>query len=147
MGTVSAIKLYKNYIFEILGKVFLFYTLGQQLKHVNVQINSHCTLKQLKSQMMSPYFCWSLLSFSLKTAGMKSESRKSSAMMAFPLDTIRRMAWPHRLFSAKKSTIMAERQKVKKSSCTFQSSVVLFQQMSQLTKRRGKGDRQREQGL
>lgn len=45
MGTVSAIKLYKNYIFEILGKVFLFYTLGQQLKHVNVQINSHCTLK------------------------------------------------------------------------------------------------------
>lgn len=56
---------------------------------------------------MSPYFCWSLLSFSLKTAGMKSERRNSSAMMAFPLETIRRMAWPHRLFSAKKSTIAA----------------------------------------
>lgn len=56
---------------------------------------------------MSPYFCWSLLSFSLKTAGMKSERRNSSAMMAFPLETILRMAWPHRLFSAKKSTIAA----------------------------------------
>lgn len=56
---------------------------------------------------MSPYFCWSLLSFSLKTAGMKSERRNSSAIMAFPLETILRMAWPHRLFSAKKSTIAA----------------------------------------
>lgn len=28
-------------------------------------------------------------------------------MMAFPRDTIRRMAWPHKLFSARKSTMTA----------------------------------------
>jgi len=58
---------------------------------------------------MSPYFCWSLLSLSLKTAGMKSDSLSNSAMMAFPLDTILRMAWPHRLFSARKSTMMRKK--------------------------------------
>lgn len=56
---------------------------------------------------MSPYFCCSVLSFILKTAGMKSERRNSSAIIAFPLETILRMAWPHRLFSAKKSTMAA----------------------------------------
>lgn len=56
---------------------------------------------------MSPYFCCSVLSFSLKTAGMKSERRNNSAIIAFPLETILRMAWPHRLFSAKKSTMAA----------------------------------------
>lgn len=55
---------------------------------------------------MSPYFCWSLLSLSLKTGGMKSERRRSSAMMAFPLETILRMAWPHWLLSARKSTMV-----------------------------------------
>lgn len=58
---------------------------------------------------MSPYFCWSLLSLSLKTAGINSDSLSNSAMMAFPLDTILRMAWPHRLFSARKSTMMRKK--------------------------------------
>lgn len=56
--------------------------------------------------MISPYFCWSARSFNLNTAGINSESLKSSAMMALPQETILRIAWPHRLFSAKKSTIL-----------------------------------------
>ena len=56
--------------------------------------------------MISPYFCWSARSFNLNTAGINSESLKSSAMMALPQETILRIAWPHRLFSAKKSTIV-----------------------------------------
>lgn len=56
--------------------------------------------------MISPYFCWSARSFNLNTGGINSESLKSSAMMALPQETILRIAWPHRLFSAKKSTIL-----------------------------------------
>lgn len=56
--------------------------------------------------MISPYFCWSARSFNLNTAGINSESLKSSAMMALPQETILRMAWPQRLFSARKSNIL-----------------------------------------
>lgn len=60
--------------------------------------------------MMSPYFCCSALSRSLNTLGMNSDSLKSSAMMALPRDTIRRIACPQGLLSARKSTMAEERQ-------------------------------------
>lgn len=56
--------------------------------------------------MMSPYLCWSARSFSRNTAGINSDSRSTSAMMALPQETILRIAWPQRLFSARKSSIV-----------------------------------------